>query len=162
MQAENHRWARGHFNHTLWAVRHSNPRPTWQDASELDGISFRVGSKWFPPRVLLRNFNGAVRRRRRQPVHWCVYHHLFIWWCSVPDRSMTLFKYLLLWMLKRVHHIHYHHLWVLWHPHLILKYKSSGCRLPFHTLTLPTPQTPKCFSENLNGAVAHFEERFCS
>lgn len=134
MQADNQRWARDHFNRTLLAVRHSNTRPTRQDASKLGGRSFRVGSKWFLPRLLLRNFNGAMRRRCRQLVH-CVYHHLFIWWCSIPDRSMTLFKYLLLWMLKRVHHIHYHHLYVLRHPHLILKYKSRGCR-PFHTLTL--------------------------
>lgn len=64
MQTDDHRWARGHFNHTLLAVRQPNATLTWQDTLEFGGISFRVGSKWFLPRVLLRNFNGAVRRRQ--------------------------------------------------------------------------------------------------
>lgn len=65
MQTDNLRWDCGHFNHTPLAVGQPNTGLTWQEALELGGVSFRLGSKWLLPRALLRHFNGAVRSRQR-------------------------------------------------------------------------------------------------
>lgn len=93
MRADNHGRARGHFNQTLLAARRSNSRPTWRDTSELGWISLRAASERLPPRLQLRHFNGAVRRQRRQPAHWCVHHHLSHRRRSVPGRRRRLYSH---------------------------------------------------------------------